>query len=100
MLPKRVSVTRAILANTALNTKALHSELLTKLLSPFLSRNEFFAISEVRVLRHFFVIFGNFGIEQFPKFPNVWKTLFPNFSELFPYFLTQKQGFLTQKLKL
>ncbi len=34
-------------------------------------------------LSSFFVIFGNFGIEQFPKFLNVWKTLFPNFSELF-----------------
>jgi len=30
-------------------TKALHSELLTKLLSRFSSRNEFFAISEVQV---------------------------------------------------
>jgi hypothetical protein len=46
--------------------KALHSELLTKLLS----RNEFFTIFEVRVERHFFVIFRKFGIEQFPKFPN------------------------------
>jgi len=90
--------------------KALHSELLTELLS----WNEFFAISEVRVSRHFFVIFGNFGIEQFlkfPKFPNIRKTLFPNFFRtfyelfpnffrIFPNFLTQKQVFLTQKLKL
>jgi hypothetical protein len=32
-----------------LSAKALHSKLLTKLLSRFSSRNEFFAISEVRV---------------------------------------------------
>jgi len=51
----------------ALSIKALHSELLTELSSQFSSRNEFFTISEVQVLRHFFLIFGNFGIEQFPK---------------------------------
>jgi len=31
------------------SSKALHSELLTELSSQFLSRNEFFTISEVRV---------------------------------------------------
>ncbi len=33
----------------SIKNKALHSELLTELSSRFLSRNEFFAISEVRV---------------------------------------------------
>jgi len=54
--------------------KALHSKLLTKLLRRFSSWNEFFAISEVRVL----LIFS-----KLPKFPNIRKTLFPNF---FPNF--------------
>ncbi len=62
--------------------KALHSELLTELLSRFLSWNEFFTISEVRVERHFFVIFGKFGIEQFPKFPKLLNVRKP-FTELF-----------------
>jgi hypothetical protein len=92
--------------------KALHSELLTQLSSWFSSRNDFFAIFEFRVERHFFVIFGNFGIfkfpkylnirkDQFPKFPNFFQNcrtfsdLFPNFTELFD----QKQGFLPLNLK-
>ncbi len=36
-----------------LGPKALHSELLTKLSSQFLSPNEFFAIFEVQVKHHF-----------------------------------------------
>jgi hypothetical protein len=44
--------------------KALHSELLTKLLGRFPSRNEYFVISEVRIVRHFFEVFGKFGISQ------------------------------------
>jgi len=66
---------RQLVVSSGLTVKALHSELLTKLSSRFLSRNEFFGISEVRVERHFFVLFGKFGISEFPKFPN--------FSELF-----------------
>ncbi len=54
-------------------TYIIQSKLLTELLSRFLSRNNFFAISEVQVSRHFFVIFGNFGLEIFPKFPKVVK---------------------------
>jgi len=42
-----------------LQTKALHSKLLTELSGRFPSRNEYFVISEVRIWRHFFVIFGN-----------------------------------------
>jgi len=45
-----------------LNFKALHSELLTELSGRFPSRNKYFVISKVRVERHFFVIFGKFGI--------------------------------------
>jgi len=43
--------------------KALHSELLSKLLSRFPSRNEFSKISEVRIGRHFFEVFGKIGKE-------------------------------------
>ncbi len=77
-------------------SKALHSELLTELSSRFSSRNEFFAISEVRILHHFFVIFGNFGKKQFPKFPkfpNIQKTLFPKFPNIFRTFLNFFQSF-------
>ncbi len=87
--------------------KALHSELLTELLGRFPIRNEYFVISEVWIWRHFFVIFGKFGISKFPKFPNIRKNqfpklpnffrtfskLFPNFSELFPNFLIEKHHF-------
>jgi hypothetical protein len=72
-----------------MDCKTLHSELLTKLLNRFLSRNEFFAIFEVPVQHHFLVIFGKFVIGQFPKTLNVWKTLFPNF-------LTQKQEIISE----
>ena len=63
--------------------KALHSELELECSKRNSSRNKFFAIFEVRVQHHFFVIFGKFGIEQFPNVPNVRKTLFLNFSEVF-----------------
>ncbi len=66
--------------------KALHSELLTELSSRFSSRNEFFAIFEFRVERHFFVIFGKFGISKFPKFPNIRKNQFPKFPNFFQTF--------------
>ncbi len=90
-----------------IKVKALHSELLTELSSQFSSRNEFFAISEFRVERHFFVIFGKFGISKFlkfPKFPNIRKNQFPKFPNffrtyfrIFPNFLTENQVFLTKK---
>jgi hypothetical protein len=55
----------------SMHSKALHSELLTKLSGRFPSRNEYFVISEVRVERHFFVIFGKFGIsKKIPNFEN------------------------------
>jgi len=86
-----------------MNVKALHSELLTELSGRFPSRNEYFVISEVRIWRHFFVIFGKFGISKFPKFPNIRKNQFPKlpnffqnsrtFSELFD----QKTGFFALK---
>ncbi len=47
-----------------LKCKALHSELLTELSGRFPSWNEYFVISEVRIWRHFFVIFGKFGISE------------------------------------
>ena len=86
-----------------IDSKALHSELLAELSGRFSSRNEYFRISEVRIVRHFFEVFGKFGISklpklpklpnirknQFPKFPKIFRKyrtfskLFPNFSELF-----------------
>jgi hypothetical protein len=68
--------------------KALHSELLTELSGRFPSWNEYFVISEVRVERHFFVIFGKFGISKFPKFPNIRKKQFPKFPNFFRNFRT------------
>ncbi len=44
---------------------------LTELSSWFSSRNEFFAIFEFRVERHFFVIFGKFRISKIPKLPKL-----------------------------
>ena len=87
-------------------SKALHSELLTKISGRFPSRNEYFVISEVRIGRHFFEVFRKFGISEiseisehsekpvseiseiFPKFPNFFRTFF----QTFPKFLTEKQG--------
>ncbi len=69
--------------------KALHSELLTELLGRFPSRNEYFIISEVRIGRHFFKVFGKFGISKFPKLPklpNVRKNQFPKFPKFFRNF--------------
>ncbi len=65
-----------------------HSELLTELLSRFLSQNEFFAIFKFRVEHHFSVIFGKFGISKFPKFPNFSEFFrtFSKLSKLFPKF--------------
>jgi len=83
--------------------KALHSELLTELSGRFPSRNEYFVISEVRVERHFFVIFGKFGIFKFPKFPNIWKNQFPKFPNffqnfrIFPELFDEKTGFFALK---
>jgi len=81
-------------------SKALHSELLVELSGQFSSRNEYFRISEVRIVHHFFEVFGKFGISKFPKFPkfpNIRKNQFPKFpnffrnyrtfTELFPNFL-------------
>ncbi len=76
--------------------KALHSEHLTELLGRFPSRNKYFVISEVRVERHFFVIFGKFGISKFPKFPkfpNIWKNQFPKFPNFFRNFRTFSELF-------
>ncbi len=42
-------------------SRALHSELELKISSRVSSRNEFFAISEVQVERHFFVLQKYFG---------------------------------------
>jgi len=88
-------------------SKALHSELLTELSGRFPSRNEYFVISEVRIVRHFFEVFGKFGISKFPKFPkflNIQKNQFPKlpnffrtFYQTFPNFLTKKQGFFALK---
>jgi len=91
--------------------KALHSKLLAELLGRFSSRNKYFRISEVRIVRHFFEVFGKLGISKFPKFPkfpNIRKNQFPKlpnffpklpnffrtFYRTFPNFLTEKQGFL------
>jgi len=60
-------------SNSVVFNKTQHSELLIALLNRFSSQNEFSAIFEVWVDRHFFVIFGKFGIEQFPKFPKLTK---------------------------
>jgi len=108
---------QAMFGISSLGTKALHSELLTKLSGRFPSRNEYFVISEVRVEHHFFVIFGKFGISKFLKFPNIRKNQFPKFpnffrnlpnffrtfselfSELFPNFLTEKLKFYIIFLK-
>jgi len=90
-------------------SKALHSELLAELSGRFSSRNEYFRISEVRIVRHFFEVFGKFGISKFPKLPklpNIRKNQFPKlpnffpkipnffriFYRTFPNFLTEKQG--------
>ncbi len=54
----------------------------------FPSRNEYFVISEVRIWRHFFVIFGKLEISKFPKFPNIWKNQFPKFTNFFQNFRT------------
>ena len=92
-------------------TKALHSELFAELSGRFSSRNEYFRISEVRIVHHFFEVFGKFGISKFPKLPklpNIRKNQFPKFPnffrnfrtffrtlyQTFPNFLTKKQGFL------
>jgi len=45
-------------------------------------------------LTSFFVIFG---IEQFSKFPNIWKTLFPNFFWIFSELFEPKTGFFASK---
>ncbi len=71
--------------------KALLSELLTELLSWFSSRNEFFAIFEFRVERHFFVIFGNFR--------TFGKTCFQNF-RTFSKLFDPKTGFFDQKTQI
>jgi len=76
--------------------KALHSELLTELSVRFLSRNECFVISEVRIGRHFFEVFGKFGISKFPKFPkfpNIRKNQFPKFPNFFRNFQTFSELF-------
>jgi hypothetical protein len=86
-----------------LSTKALHSELLAELLGWFSSRNEYFQISEVRIVRHFFEVFGKFGISKFPKFPNIWKNQFPKFPNFFQNYRTfsklfdRKTGFFCPK---
>ncbi len=72
--------------NRCVHSKALHSKLLTELLSRFLSQNKFFPIFEFWVERHFFVIFGKLRISKFSKFlkfPNIQKNLFPKFPKLF-----------------
>jgi len=49
------------------NSKALHSELFAELSGRFPSRNEYFRISELRIVRHFSEVFGKFGKKQLPK---------------------------------
>jgi hypothetical protein len=83
---------------------------LAKLSGRFSSRNKYFRISEVRIVRHFFKVFGKFGISKFPKFPNIRKNQFPKFPNFFwnyrtfPNFLPnfsklfdQKTGFFALK---
>ncbi len=78
--------------------KALHSELLTKVLSRFSSRNEFSRVGTGQVERHFFVIFSNFGKRQLLKLAKTNSlvtsvfgfrvgTSFYNFSWFFAIFL-------------
>ncbi len=56
--------------------KALHSELLTELSGRFPRRNEYFVISEVRIVRHFFEVFGKFGKMPKPSiFCHFWSDL-------------------------
>jgi hypothetical protein len=77
-------------------SKALHSELLAELSGRFLSRNEYFRISEVRIVRHFFEVFGKFGISKFPKLPklpNIRKNQFPKFPKFFRNFRTFSELF-------
>ncbi len=84
-------------ANPKAKDKALHSELLAELSGRFSGRNEYFQISEVRIVRHFFEVFGKFGISKFPKLPNFFRnfrTFFRTFYQTFLNFLTEKQGFL------
>ena len=81
-----------------LKTKALHSELLAELSGRFSSRNEYFRISEVRIVRHFFEVFGKFGISKFPKLPklpNIRKNQFPKFPKFFQNFRTFSELFRT-----
>jgi len=47
--------------------KALHSELLAELSGRFPSRNEYFRISELRIVSNFFEGFGKFGKFTLPK---------------------------------
>ena len=73
--------------------KALHSELLAELSGRFSSRNEYFRISEVRIVRHFFEVFGKFGISKLPKLPNIRKNQFPKFPKFFQNFRTFSELF-------
>ncbi len=70
--------------------KALHSELLAELLGRFSSQNEYFWISAVRIVRHFFEVFGKFGISKFLKFP---KNQFPKFLNFFRNYRTFSELF-------
>jgi len=62
-----MSLTKAKNTEKGLTNKALHSELLAELSGRFPSRNEYFRISELRIVRHFFESFGKFGKITFPK---------------------------------
>ena len=71
--------------------KALHSELFAELSGRFSGRNEYFRISELRIVRHFFEVFGKFGISKLPKlpkFPNIRKNQFPKLPNFFRNYRT------------
>ena len=68
--------------------KALHSELLAELSVRFSSRNEYFRISELRIVRHFFEVFGKFGKMTFPK-PRKY---YENFCENYSNFLASENA--------
>jgi len=78
------------------SNNARRSELLTKLSSWILSRNEFFEISEVQIGRHFFNIFGKIGKMTLPKRQKYYEN-YSNFLAIFGPIWTQ---FRSKQLKI
>ncbi len=75
-----------IMYNT--ESRALHSEILSKISSRVSSRNEFSRVETRWVERHFFDVFGKFGKKQLPKLAKmkiakkrIFSWFFRNFSQ-------------------